>query len=366
MQDEREVAERLGSLLDDVEPRPAPLAAAIGQGRGIRRRRRITAAAGIAVIAAGAAMIPAVLHSIGAPPPPAAPRHRHYTVTVNQLPAQARHGVIASGTQDGHRWQIVMSGTASSWIEAATGATTNAGPAPVGTDSQPDITSMTGGSTPTVLLGGVGPAVTDVRLVLTDGEILDLAPVAWSGHRWIAIELPAAARLARGIVFAGGRELSYSVPTPGGVNLANWWRPGQVGPARYSRLIPAGRFGGRAWVVKADFGPWGYCFVGTGSNWCGQYPLQPQSRAVIGPLTCGNSLIPAGAADGGLAAASSEARQIRVTLSGGGTKVYATVDVDGIQMFAFIIPKGQHITSATAYDAAGQIIGTAGARTMSC
>jgi hypothetical protein len=368
IQDERELAERLGGMLDGIEPRPAPLAATIRQGRGIRRRRRITAAAGIAVIVAGAAIIPAVLHSIGAPPPPATHRHRHYTVTVNHLPPQARHGVIASGTQDGHRWQIVMSGSASNSTASGTGTASTSGLTPVGRGGQPQLEGTFGGSTPAMLVGAFSPEVTSVRLVLTGGETLALTPVDWSGHPWIGVELPPGVRLAGGTEYAGSRELGYSVATPDGYGLDNWWRPGQDGPARYTKLIATGRAGGRTWAMKAEIGPWGYCFVGSGTSACmdGLDPIQLHPRTVVTTFVCGNSVLTSGGIDGGLGAAAPQTRQVRVRLSGGGTEVYRTVDVDGTQMFTYVMPKGQPITGASAYDARGHLIGTVGADTMIC
>jgi hypothetical protein len=359
IQDERELAERLGSLFGGIEPGPAPLGATIRAGRGIRRRRRITAAAGIAVIVAGAAIIPAVLHSIGAPPPPATPRHHHYTVTVNHLPAQARHGVIASGTQDGHRWQVVMSGTADKSHVAATGNSSDSGPMPVGRDGQPQFSAAWGGG-PAVLVGAVSPQVTDIRLILTGGKSLNLTPVTWSGHPWMALELPSGVHLLRAAEYAGSRELSYSVATPDGFGLDNWWRPGQVGPSRYTKVISAGPADGRSWSVKADIGPWGYCFASEGSSYCldGLDPIQLHPRTAIMPFVCGGV--------GGGLAASPAARRVTLKLSGGGTESLATTDVDGTQMFAYVVPKGQHITSATAYGLDGGIIGTVGVGTMSC
>jgi len=368
IQDERELAERLGGLLDGIQPPPAPVGATIRRGRRIRTRRRITAAAGLAVLVAGAAVIPAVLHSRTAAPPPATPRHRHYTVTVNHLPAQARDGVIASGTQDGHPWQIVMSGAASQSTVLATGATSGSGPLPVGRDAQPQFSAAWGGGTPAMLVGAVSPEVTDIRLVLTGGKALDLVPVVWEKHPWVAVELPPGVHLSGATAYAGSRELSYSVSTPDGFGLDNWWRPGQAGPARYTKVIATGTAGGRAWAMKAEIGPWGYCFDGSGTSACldGLDPIQLHPRTAITTFVCGNSVMTSGGVEGGLAAASPQARQVRVRLSGGGTEVYQTVDVDGTRMFAYVIPKGQHITSATVYDARGQIIGTVGAHAMSC
>jgi hypothetical protein len=366
IQDERELAERLGGLLDGIEPRPAPLGATIKQGRGIRLRRRVTAAAGVAVLVAGAALVPAVLHSRAAAPP-TAPRHRHYTVSVNHLPARARHGVIASGTEDGHSWRIVMTGTADRSNASPTGGVSAGGPLPVRRDGQPQFDGAWGGGSPAMLVGAVSPVVTDIRLQLTGGKVLNLTPVIWSGHPWVGVELPPGVRLVRGTAYAGSRELSYSISAPGGFGLDNWWRPGQVGPPRYTKLIATGRAGGKTWAVTADYGPWGYCYVGPGLGDCvdGLSPIQLHPGAAIMPFVCGNT-IPVTGVDGGLAAAAPATRQVRVRLSGGGTEVYRTVDVEGTQMFTYIVPKGQHITGASAYDAGGRLVGTVGAHTMSC
>ena len=57
--DEREIAERLGGALRASMPSPAPVGAVLRKGRAIRARRRIaaglTAAAAVAAVLAGAA-----------------------------------------------------------------------------------------------------------------------------------------------------------------------------------------------------------------------------------------------------------------------------------------------------------------------
>src|SRR5260370_42633867 len=97
VQDEDEVRHRLGALLNDVEPGPAPVARVVRQGRGIRVRRWISVAAGLAVIAAGAVVIPGLL--LGHTTVPSAPLH--YKVAVRQLAQRASRGVIAAGVTDG-------------------------------------------------------------------------------------------------------------------------------------------------------------------------------------------------------------------------------------------------------------------------
>src|ERR1700752_5334404 len=98
VQDERELRARLGTLLDGIEPRPAPVTRVVRLGKGIRMRRWISVAAGLAVIVAGAALIPGFLQAHRVAPI----AKLHYKVTVTALGPNAKHGVIAAGVTDGH------------------------------------------------------------------------------------------------------------------------------------------------------------------------------------------------------------------------------------------------------------------------
>jgi hypothetical protein len=365
IQDERELAERLGGLLDGVEPRPAPLAAAVRQGRGIRLRRRLTAVVGLAVIAAGAALVPAVLHSRAAPPP-TAPRHRHYTVTVNHLPSHARKGVVASGTQDGRPWQVTMSGTASN-SNVTFMNPLGPGPTPVGNSVIPQFTGEWGATAPAEAVGAVSPAVTDIQLILAGGKVIDLRPVWWSAHPYVGVELPPGASLVRAVEYAGERELAYYIPLPGSFSFDNWWRPGQVGPARYGGLIGSGVVNGSRWSVRAEIGPWGYCYVGTYSSTC----LGSQPRRQVGPkvpiagLLCTAYGINRGP-DFGLDVTSDAVRRVQLRLSGGGTLTFPAVDADGSQLFGYVIPARQRVTSATGFSARGSIVWTIAGHSLEC
>ena len=104
IQDERELRGRLGALLDGVAPGPAPVSQAVRRGRGIRVRRWIGAAAGLAVIVAGAAVVPALLQAHTTTP--AAPLH--YKVTVTKLGGSAAGGVIGAGTIGTEHWRVVL------------------------------------------------------------------------------------------------------------------------------------------------------------------------------------------------------------------------------------------------------------------
>jgi len=367
IQEERELRERLGGLLDEVKPRQAPVIAAVRQGRGIRMRRRIAVGSGLAVLACGAALTPALLHAVDTAPSPEAPRIPHYSVTVNHLHGRARHGVIGSGTQDGHRWHVSLSGTGRNLTATGTGMTLmGIGPG-VGRGGQPIFDGGFSGSSVGQMALGVSPAVTDLRIILVGGKVLNLTPVRYGGYSWVGLELPAHVHPVRGEALAGNRELSYSVPAPPGFGLDNWWLPSETGPARFTRVIGSGVIDGQSWSMTARIGPWGYCYQGSAGGVCesGLHPSQFISPGALSELTCG----PVSGADGptgGIAVVVSDARQVELSLSGGGTERFPAVNVDGTQMFAFVFPKGQQVTGATALSAGGQVVATATGRSLTC
>ncbi len=369
IQEERELRERLGGLLDEVTPRPAPVIAAVRQGGGIRMRRRIAVGAGLLVLAGGAILTPVVLHAVDTAPVPMAPSIPHYSVTVNHLPAQARHGVIGSGTEDGHRWQVSLYGKGSDPTATSTGATMmGIGPG-VGRGGQPTFDGGFAGDSVGRMVAAVSPAVTDLRIILVGGKTLDLTPVRYGGYSWVALELPAHVYPVRGETYAGSRELSYSIATPLGSGLDNWWRPGQTGPARFTRLIGSGVIDGQSWSETARIGPWGYCFQGSAGDVCehGLHPLQFVSRDAVSELTCGQAggAGPGGPSDG-IAAVGKDAREVELSLSGGGTERFPAVDVDGTQMVAFDFPNHQQVTGITVLGARGQVVATAAGRALTC
>jgi hypothetical protein len=61
IQDEVVLRDRLTSLLDEVEAKPAPVSAVIRTGKAIRARRRLAVAGGLAGIVAVGALVPALL-----------------------------------------------------------------------------------------------------------------------------------------------------------------------------------------------------------------------------------------------------------------------------------------------------------------
>jgi hypothetical protein len=367
VQDEREIRERLAGLLEGLEPRPAPVARAVRQGRGIRMRRWVCSAVGLAVIAGGAAALPALVHRHPAQAPIAP---RHYTATVNPPGKDAPAGLISSGTQDGHPWQVIISGhgnnagvTGVGHVQEGGGALGPLSGKVVSTDGGGD--SGPGGSM--MIVGVVRGDVTRVAIGLSGGTTLNLTPVRYDGQNYIGVVYPYGVPIVSAVAYHGSLEVAYSVPRAG-MWLDNWWLPGQAGPARFTKTIASGSTDGHPWRFTAAFGPWGYCYDMPGGSSCsaGAEPRQlPAGQSVLA-FSCGGLYDGEGAngPSGGLAVARSDVRQVELTLSGGGTERYSTVDVQGAQMFAFVLPHGQRIVGTREFGAAGQVVDAAPAKEM--
>ncbi len=239
IQDERDLRDRLGGLLDGIEPDPAPVTTVVRRGSGIRLRRRISVAAGLAVIVAAAIVLPGLLRA--GVPAPAAPRH--YTVTVKVLGRTAPDGVIGEGTIGTNRWRVVIDRTmgdgcsVGQWVLTcgrAYGAAAGPGRAGVA------LTSSAASGTQ-FEVGTVGADVSRVVISLSNGTMLSLRPVTAEGLRWVAVAAPVGT-IERAVSFVGRAEYRYAIPyLNGGVaEFATWLRPGQAGLAVASKRVGAG------------------------------------------------------------------------------------------------------------------------------
>jgi hypothetical protein len=330
-------------------------------------RRWISVAAGLAVIVAGAALIPGFLQAHRVAPI----TQLHYKVTMTRLGSRAHHGVISTGVTDGHRWQVKLSGSPSGPTVTATGVSgisSSTGPAPTGWPA-----SFEGGSNGSradaMIAGTVSHGVTHLEVSLPDGEMVKLTPVSWDGYRWVAVLLPPDVRIVRAVAYAGARELAYSVPF-GTINLATWWRPGQVPPLRLTKLIGAGRTNGIAWRDTARIGPWGYCYTDRGGSDCIDSTANPQlvpAGHLIALRECG-TLGGGNFSTGpisGLVAAASDVRRVMLKYSDGSTGTFPAVDADG-WLVGYAIPAHVSVVSSVEYGAAGQVVGHTGAKTWQC
>jgi hypothetical protein len=373
VQDEHELRARLSALLDGIEPRPAPVTRVVQRGRGIRMRRWISVAAGLAVIAAGAALIPGLLQTHRSAP--IARLHKvtvNYKVTVTKLGPSAQHGVIAAGLTDGHRWQVRLSGPPGDPTVAATGMSqmaTSTAPPPVGWPAS--LQEGSNGSRADAMISGiVSDRVTRLDISLRGGKVMSLTPASWGGHRWVAVVLPPDVRIVRAVAYAGARELAYSVPF-GTLELATWWRPGQVPPRRLTKLIGTGRTSGIAWRFRAEIGPWGYCYTFNNGSDCIDSTSNPQlvpAGHVIAPMECG----PLGGGNSptapmsGLVAAASNVRRVVLRYSDASTGTFPAAEAGRGWLVGYAIPAHLSVLSSVEYGAAGQVVGRTGALTWKC
>jgi hypothetical protein len=369
IQDERELRDRLGGLLHGIEPGLAPVAGTMRRGKGIRMRRWISAAAGVAVIAAGAVVLPGLLRAH--PSGPAAPP-RHYKVSVMPIGAGTHPGLIGQGTTDGHRWTAIMSAAGRDSVML-----TGRGLASVSTyesaaaefAANPAALMATGSSGPVLEFGTVRADVTDVVLTLPDGEVISLAPVSWHGRRWVAVQLPPSVPIVRATLYTRRGELAYAVPFHD-AELATWWQPGQVGPARLTKSIGSGVVDGKPWHASADIGPWGYCYsfgysFGP-SPTCFDSTVNPvvvPAGTLVSPMTCSAG---SGQPAAGFAASAAAVRRVVLKYAGGSSAVFPTFAVGSRRMFGYAISVHHKVVGSLEYGAAGQLLGTTPGALWAC
>jgi len=366
--DQRELRDRLGSLLYGIEPGPPPVVDTMRRGKGIKMRRWTSVAAGVAVVAAGAVVLPGVLRGQAARP--MAPLHDK--VMVSPIGAGAPAGLIGQGTTDGRRWTVVMSPQGKGVTLTGRGLS---GALPYYQDIASQFTPSpaaltTTGSGPTVLeFGTVRADVTRVVISLPDGEVVSLTPVSWRGRSWVAVLLPARVPIVRAVLYTSRGELAYAVPFRD-TQLDVWWQPGQVGPARLTKSIGSGVVDGQPWHAAADIGPWGYCYTVSSESTCIDSTVSPlllAAGALASPMICGSLDSPgAGAARAGFGAAAVAVRRVVLKYSGGRTAAFPTVAIGRGRMFGFAIPGGHKVTGSLLYGAAGQVLESTSGAAWEC
>jgi hypothetical protein len=370
VKDEQDLRESLTNLMEGVTPRPAPVARAVRQGKGIRTRRWVSAAVVVAVVAAGAAIAPSLLRS-QSPGPAQTGHHKllHYKVTVQQPHGQVRAGAVVRGVTDGKPWAVVATGSASDTVHIT-------GPVGLGTwftgpgqATWPVNFESTSNNSFVDLVGTVSPKVASITLRLPNGERPRLVPVRWHGSRWIGVVLPASVPIVRATAYSSsGRVLAYSVPFQG-TELNVWWRPGQAGPSRLTKSVGSGVVDGKTWRTTADFGPWGYCYVVADGADCQTTNRleQPAPGKLMRMLECGG--VGGGVTQGpftGILAVAPEVGRVELKFTGGGSASYPSVAIGGGRSLGYAIPRGASVVRIVFYSLSGRVLGSTTGAALTC
>jgi hypothetical protein len=354
-----DLRDRLDDMLAKIAPSPAPIEAAMRQGKRIRWRRRATAAAGLAMVIAAAAIVPSAVHFGAAPEPATTHRGVHYSVTVQPPGPHPSQGEIAQGTINGKPWQMTISkpnDIGQQCFESAGAAVGGHGPKicaqDTGTVAGAPIAFYASFSPPYLAMSGaVATDVSYANVTLTDGTVLRLHPVEVWGARYVAFLAPRGA-VAKVAAYSARGEIASSVPDPAGsANFDTWYPPGQHGPApaRASGVIGTGTFDDTAWSVR--LGSSGECVEFGGTPGCEPYS-RPAGTAIVQYVVFGGLSSAFAVFFGSAAPAVS---RIAIEFPGGQT-VARPVTVAGQKYWAFaaVAYKSVHWT---AYNAAGQVVG---------
>ncbi len=366
-QDEQALRQRLHGAFDPLTPVPAPVGRVMRKGKAMRARRTVGVVGALAAAVAAGLIVPGLL-SQPATRPAVPVRH---SVTEFGPGKHAAAGLISYGTIDGKAWKVILSGTRSSVMIGGSGHVSFEDGSVLDPGGSPASMNFEQAPKDNVLEAGtVSKDVTSLAVSLQGGTVLDLIPVDFKGQPWVAFVLPPGVNIQRAVAYHHGRELGYSIPYRG-VELDTWWDPGQVGPARQTRIISSNRLDGKQWQSTAQIGPWGYCYAFPDGSSCADsanpFPGLSSGRRLAAGFMCGPlSQVAKQGIWYALTAAAPSARQVLLRFSDGSTARLSTVEVAGTQMVAYLIPAGQRVSSAVEYDAGGLPIGTTAGTEWSC
>jgi hypothetical protein len=265
--------ESLSTALAAVDPRPAPVEAAMRAGRKIRNRRRAgLLAAAVAVVVAAVVGVPAFTHDAALPP---APVTGHTRVTVNPPGKHAPAGLIASGVIGSVPWTLsvvapdsnncVFEGTGTSYEACNEVLIRPSAANPIEFDGM----NLGDANQSFVSFGQVWKGVVSARVELSDGTVLTLHPAKVDGLSFMAFAVPAHLPVDRVTTYSRTGEIATAIPftaADGFPIFGMWLRPGQAPPPRVTGTFGSGT------VVTAYLGPWGTC-VDLGSSGTDLIPL---------------------------------------------------------------------------------------------
>lgn len=374
-------AEGPAGMLRVTEPTPAPLDSIIRRGKGIRLRRTVAAVGGLGlggIIAAATVLAPP---STPAQPEPTLPA---------MVPASGTAGpggVFASGTVDGHAWQLAVQDIADPGYGCIPAITIN------GTDADPVYPSPENGAD--VALGPAEPGVgfafvqlpADVEGLVLDGrESLPATTATVCGQRYrvagFAFRLthqpqinvvrarPGWPRLrmsgandAQDLLVVSQLPLISTATGPMSQTYGMWNNVGATGAETASAVLASGQ----DWSLQLLFSPGGDCYEFSAPS-----PDHPDMGS-CGPISTPGgaetimalpSSYPPGADNGATGYAlqvSPVTAHLRATFSDGSTRLVTPRVVDGRRYAAFAVGTSLRLKRLTWLNAAGKEIASTAA-----
>ena len=357
LDDGQQLRARLGSALEQITPSPAPVSSVVRRGKLIRMQRWTAAAAVLAVVAVLGAVGPTVLHHALAPAASAT-----YRVTVRPPGPGSPAGLIASGAINGRPWKLIAHPPARNGTQCFD--TGSGDPCPVSTPvplpggDPAGIVAAEPGNGLQYEYGTVRPEVGYLRVVLGNGTVLVLHPVAMYHRRYVAFAVPAHLPVSEVIGYSRQRsELAYAIPFRD--DILRWLRPGERVQPRLTIKIGSGVADGAPWSEFAYVGPWGRCFSGAGGG--------GDCIPSFGPLLSRGHLVQEMIASAGpgsgkdqvwyyLGTAARSVGYLQLLLFDGSTVRVQTYGVLGQRFFAFAATQSSTVLQWTAYSASGSEI----------
>jgi hypothetical protein len=378
-----DLREDLNAALRTVEAGQAPVNAVIRRGRRMRVRRRV-AAIGTAIAVAVAVVVgyPAASHR-AAGPAPAQPADRQPIAITDTPPSSgAPAGVIAVGQVGTTAWQVsvdkpdgpgkagppqcfavALDPGGSTPLSASVldnGGSTNCD-LEYPDQQAPVAFEPAGGNAIYVMAGGVAANVQYLVIQLADGQVVKPIPRAAYGRRFVAYAAPISDRIVSATAHTDDGQFVSAVPfiPPAGVPFFGLWAaPGQSLPRTATVVLGSGMASGRRWSVTAYEGPWGTCVVTSASG-----PSNSSTACRSTERTTALTVLEFGDSRGSMpfdvnGFAPPAATRLAVSLRDGHSFQVPVMAVGNERLWSFTLPERQAVRRLTAYNAAGQSIGS--------
>jgi len=351
LSDEDVLQARLADEIGRIAPGEPPIDDVVRRGTTAIGRRRAAIASGLVVVGLGAALFGYQPERVPAPAGQGRP-----AVTVDAPHRNAAGDPVWSGSVNGEPWTAT--------VDQSSGCVMSFGICP-GDFSAPDepldLSASSDSVGPDKYVGTFRADTARIEVLLRDGERLTMEPVDVHGKRIVLFETPHAFGMKLVSAFAAdGTEIAYSVPfnEPNAMSMAvTWYRPGDT-PTQpeVSGQIASGTVDGQSWSVDVRIGPFGVCFLSTGtgagtgagtdaacSKLDASAPMSPSnSSGIVNGVTWHYSEV-----DG-------RVDHIDVVLSDGTTTRVTPTRLAGRSFASYVVSPDVRVVSTTSYDSAGR------------